>query len=242
MASFRPSPLHPRTPSPLRDSSSSTGSGVDEFSNSPIKLTFNGPASSNLDENFPAMQKTNVPTITTTTLPLAEQDTNSFYSPMSMESAGSRNSLLMVDDHNGAFNFQQGLMAKGPVAKAVSVGSPDELLLKSTDKAFSAEHRSTSRSQVQTFKRFPPILSRACSSPSSITPQLSPSPYSQRMSTLHVEQPEEPLLLVHHPRSCRSIYTLVGRRLSCSYRAIPPDPLRFPRCHALRCCRRLGQL
>lgn len=40
---------------------------------------------------------------------------------MSVESTGSRNSLLVVDDPNSAFNFQPGLMAKGPVAKAVSV-------------------------------------------------------------------------------------------------------------------------
>lgn len=60
-----------------------------------------------------------VPTITTTTLPLAEKDTNSVYTPMSVESTGSRNSMLMVEDANGVFNFQPGLMSKGPVAKAV---------------------------------------------------------------------------------------------------------------------------
>ena len=100
--------------------SSSDSSGMDGYMNSPAKSAFEDPIRSSIDENAPIIRRPPVPTITTTTLPLNEQDTNSsIYSPMSVDSTGSRNSMLMVEDHNGAFNFQPGLMAKGPVAKAV---------------------------------------------------------------------------------------------------------------------------
>ena len=71
-------------------------------------------------------RQSSIPSIVTTTIPLAEQDTNAFgglYTPMTADSGnsmGSKRSSLMVEDHNGVFNFQPGLMAKGPVAKSVS--------------------------------------------------------------------------------------------------------------------------
>ena len=80
-----------------------------------------------MDENFPVNRNGPLPTFLTTNLPLVENDTNSIYSPMSVESnEGSFNqsrrpSSLMVEDANGVFNFQPASMAKAPVT-AKSVG------------------------------------------------------------------------------------------------------------------------
>ena len=125
---------------------------MEGFNHSPAKSAFEEPLSAGKDENAHAYLRPMIPTITTTTLPLAEQDTNSFNSPMSMESTGSRNSMLMVEDPHGAFNFQPGLMSKGPVAKAVSMrplrSAQKESRYRCTDFQIT-EHRATARSQIQ---------------------------------------------------------------------------------------------
>ena len=125
MASNLPTVLPPRTPTPPPDDSPSSGTGFNGFMLSPAQSNFD--ARSPMDENFMPSQQGSIPSITTTTIPLGEQDTNSIYSPMSADSRGplssdsgaSKRNSLMVEDHNGVFNFQPGLMAKGPVAKSV---------------------------------------------------------------------------------------------------------------------------
>ena len=123
-----PNPLPPRTPTPPpEDSSSSAGSGPDGFMLSPAQSQFDGLSLSPMNENFMPSRQSSIPSIVTTTIPLAEQDTNSFgglHTPMTADSGasmGSKRSSLMVEDHNGVFNFQPGLMAKAPVAKSVSI-------------------------------------------------------------------------------------------------------------------------
>lgn len=124
MASNLPNPLPPRTPTPPpEDDSNSAGTGFDGFMLSPAHSQFD--ALSPMNENFMPSRQGSIPSITTTTIPLEERDTNSFgglYTPMTADSStsiGSKRSSLMVEDHNGVFNFQPGLMAKGPVAKSV---------------------------------------------------------------------------------------------------------------------------
>lgn len=126
MASNFPNPLPPRTPTPPPDDDDNNPSiaGLDGFMLSPAQSQFD--ALSPMNENFMPLRQGSIPSITTTTIPLEEKDTNTFgglYTPMTADSStsmgGSKRNSLMVEDHNGVFNFQQGLMAKGPVAKSV---------------------------------------------------------------------------------------------------------------------------
>ena len=120
-SSDRPIPLPPRTPTPPPEDN------LDGFSNSPTKSVYDPTALSPMDENFSPARTGPIPTFATTNLALAETDTNSIYSPMSMDSNESGNinssrkmNSLMVEDTNGVFNFQPATMAKAPVsAKSV---------------------------------------------------------------------------------------------------------------------------
>ncbi|KAL6721621.1 cation diffusion zinc membrane transporter Zrg17 [Lecanora helva] len=109
----RPIPLPPRTPTPPPEDESPNG-----FQGSPIKSTFDPTSLSPMDENFPVTRYASAPGFATTTLPLNSGDTNSVYSPMSIESNGSYGGNLSAEDAKGVFNFQPASMAKAPVTKS----------------------------------------------------------------------------------------------------------------------------
>ena len=111
----RPIPLPPRTPTPpLEDND-----GRDRLQGSPTKPMFDPASLSPMDENFPVTRYASAPGFATTTLPLNSADTNSVYSPMSVESNGSYGANLSAEDAKGVFNFQPASMAKAPVTKSV---------------------------------------------------------------------------------------------------------------------------
>ncbi|KAL9126543.1 MAG: hypothetical protein Q9217_004423 [Psora testacea] len=116
-ASDRPIPLPPRTPTPPPEDN------LDDYSNSPTKSAHDPAALSPMDENFPIARNGSIPALFTTNLSLQENDVNSIYSPMSVESNESnyvnqsrRPSSLLVEDANGVFNFQPASMAKAPLS------------------------------------------------------------------------------------------------------------------------------
>ena len=113
----RPIPLPPRTPTPPPDDDES----LNRFQNSPTKSAFDPTSLSPMDENFPVIRYASGPGFATTTLPLSSADTNSIYSPMSVDSNASYggNGHLSAEDAKGAFNFQPASMAKAPVIKSV---------------------------------------------------------------------------------------------------------------------------
>lgn len=113
------SPPTPPTPPP------DNGEGLDRFQNSPTKSVFDPTSLSPMDENFPTSRYGSMhsPGFQSTTLPLGSADTNSLYSPMSVESTtsyGSYGSAHQVEDPKGVFNFQPLTMPKSSVTKSVS--------------------------------------------------------------------------------------------------------------------------
>lgn len=148
MATDRLIPRPPRAPTPPRDESSSQSStgSLENYMLSPAKSSFDPKSLSPMDENFPSVKHASIPTFTTT-LPLADQDPNSMQSPMSemsssqMSTTSKRNSL-MVEDHNGVFNFQPGLMAKSPISKSVG-SSPSVIRVDRLMRYRASEHWTT---------------------------------------------------------------------------------------------------
>lgn len=93
------------------------GLGLDGFLNSPIKSTFDPSSLSPRDETFHAAR---YGSMGPPPIPLSATDPNSFYSRMSIDSAGSQSSVIM-EDGNGVFQFQPTTLAKSPVSKSVSL-------------------------------------------------------------------------------------------------------------------------
>lgn len=127
MAFTLPIPAPPRTPTPPPEDQPQgehvLGLGLDGFLNSPAKATFDPSSLSPLDETFHAARYGSMGPPPN---PLGSIDTNSFYSRMSIDSAGSQSSTVM-EDGKGVFQFQPTTLAKSPVSK--SVGMSFTLLL-----------------------------------------------------------------------------------------------------------------
>lgn len=118
-----PIPAPPRTPTPPPDDQPPgehmAGLGLEGFSNSPAQSVFDPHSLSPMDENFPGRRYGSIAsTGGFSSNPLSPVDTNSLYSPMSIDSAGSQGSALM-ENGKGAFNFQPTVLAKSPVTKSV---------------------------------------------------------------------------------------------------------------------------
>lgn len=111
----RPIPLPPRTPTPPPDDDE----GLERFENSPPKSAYDSSCLSPMDENFSLNRYGPTPGFHTTTLPLSTSDSNSMYSPMSVDSNGSVGSTTLVEDTKGVFNFHPAPLAKAPVARSV---------------------------------------------------------------------------------------------------------------------------
>jgi hypothetical protein len=73
-----------------------------------------------MDENFSLNNRhASAPGFQTTSLPLSATDTNSLYSPMSVDSNGSVGSTMVVEDTKGVFDFKPLPIAKTSVTKSV---------------------------------------------------------------------------------------------------------------------------
>ncbi|MCJ1224345.1 Endoplasmic reticulum zinc transporter [Toensbergia leucococca] len=123
MASYRPIPAPPRTPTPPPDEEQheAGGLGIDGTISSPNHFIFDRYALSPRDENFPPGRYGSVPlSAIPSSNPLSPADTNSLYSPMSIDSAGNLSTPSM-DDGKGPFNFQPTFLTKSPITKS-SVG------------------------------------------------------------------------------------------------------------------------
>lgn len=73
-----------------------------------------------MDENFSLHNRHgSAPGFQTTTIPLSATDTNSLYSPMSVESKGSVGSAMVVEDTKGVFDFKPLPIPKTSVTKSV---------------------------------------------------------------------------------------------------------------------------
>lgn len=95
------------------------GLGLEGFSNSPAQSVFDPQSLSPMDENFPGRRYGSiVSTGGLSSNPLSPMDTNSLYSPISIDSAGSQGSGL-TENGKGAFNYQPTALAKSPVMKSV---------------------------------------------------------------------------------------------------------------------------
>lgn len=125
MATSIPTFAFPGTPSPTPDDQEDTaGLGLNGFQQSPTKSVFDPSSLSPMDENFPVGRYGAAPAFVGSSShsnPLSPADTNSQYSPMSLDSAGSHGSS-MVESGKGVFNFQPTSLANSPVSK--SVGMP----------------------------------------------------------------------------------------------------------------------
>lgn len=130
MASSLPVPAPPKTPTPPPEDQQSdqnmAGSlGLDGFLNSSVLSVFDPQSLSPMDENFPGKRYGSITTSGgLSSNPLSPTDTNSLYSPMSIDSAGSQGSALM-ENGKGMFNFQPTTLAKSPVSKSVCLPLPD---------------------------------------------------------------------------------------------------------------------
>lgn len=138
MAFNFPIPAPPRTPTPppedqyQRNGERISGLGLDGFLNSPAKSSFDPNSLSPMDENFPARIHGSTNTMGPPSLnSLSPADTNSLYSPMSIDSAGSQTSL-MVEDSKGVFQFQPTTLSKSPITKSVCISFEVSLALLQT--------------------------------------------------------------------------------------------------------------
>ena len=123
MASYRPIPAPPRTPTPPPDEEQheAGGLGIDGTISSPNHFIFDRYALSPRDENFPPGRYGSVPlSAIPSSNPLSPADTNSLYSPMSIDSAGNLSTPSM-DDGKGPFNFQPTFLTKSPITKSVGI-------------------------------------------------------------------------------------------------------------------------
>lgn len=134
MASILPIPAPPRTPTPPPEDQYQphgdhiSGLGLEGFLNSPVTSGFNPNSLSPMDENFPgrrygstlAMGPPPPPPLN----PLSPTDSNSLYSPMSLDSAGTQTSML-IEDGKGVFQFQPTTLSKSPITKSVGIAISD---------------------------------------------------------------------------------------------------------------------
>lgn len=207
-----PIPAPPRTPTPPPDDhppgEHMAGLGLEGFSNSPAQSVFDPQSLSPMDENFPGRR---YGSITSTgglsSNPLSPVDTNSLYSPMSMDSAGSQGSALM-ENGKGVFNFQPTALAKSPVTKSVRLFLDVPRKIPKADMMPLLECWPAERSQIQAQQRLSSNFPGATSPSPTCAPQFPSRPDSQRMPAKHVPRAKHPFLVEHLPHGRSSIYPL----------------------------------
>lgn len=214
MASTLPFPIlaPPRTPTPPPDDQppgeQMAGLGWEGFANSPAQSVFDPQSLSPMDENFPGRRYGSIAsTGGLSSNPLSPMDTNSLYSPISMDSAGSQGSALM-ENGKAVFNFQPTALAKSPVTKSVRLflNVPRKKL--KTDLMPLLERGPAERSQIQAQQRLSSDFPRAASPGPTCAPQFPSCPDPQRMPAKHVPRAKHPFLVEHLPHGRGGLYAL----------------------------------
>lgn len=207
-----PIPAPPRTPTPPPDDQPAgedmAGLGLEGFSNSPARSIFDPQSLSPMDENFPGRRYGSIAsTGGLSSNPLSPMDTNSLYSPRSIDSAGSQGSGLM-ENGKGVFNFQPTALAKSPVTKSVSLFLDVLREILGAKIMPQLECWPAERSQIQAQQCVSSNLPRATSPSPTCAPQFPPRPHPQRMPAKHVPRAKHSFLVEYLPHGRSSLYSL----------------------------------